>query len=303
MFFFTGYTALSITVFLSMLVALILINEFTRRNMYVSIAVFVALPILLSIFWWPKAAENSTWFAWVKTYSALAGVIGFMIFRYVKVLQDKKLMILFPSFILIVNIVEAIVREFQIYGYSESQLIADGLQAGPWNILNGIAGIFLIISMSGFLGVKIAKTKSKDMIWADQLWFWIIAYDVWNIAFCYNTISPRAMYTGVLLIVACTLVELFIKQGAWLQHRAATLALFGMFSLTFPGYEETASFSLSTTNNPNAMLTLGILSLLINASVFIYAGYKMIGKRRNPITQDLYLELKAYQKNIAKNNL
>lgn len=141
------------------------------------------------------------------------------------------------------------------------------------------------------------------MIWADQLWFWIIAYDLWNIAFCYNTISTRAMYTGVLLIVACTLVEFCIRKGAWLQHRAATLALFGMFSLTFPGYEHTAAFSLTTSENPNAMLVLGIISLVFNAVVFGFAVFTAIKKRKNPITNDLYTDLKSYKKVLVANNL
>lgn len=303
MFFFTGYTGLSIAVFFGMLVLLVLVNEITRRNMYAGIAVFVILPVVLTIFWWPKAASDSTWFAWVKTYSALAGVIGFMIFRYVKKVQNNKIMILFPAFILIVNILEAVVREFEVYGYDMVQAAADGVQAGTWNLLNAIAGIFLVISMSGFLGVKIANTKTKDMIWADQLWFWIIAYDIWNIAFCYNTIAPRAMYTGVLLIVACTLVEFFIRQGAWLQHRAYTLALFGMFSLTWPGYDQTAAFSIKSSGNEKAMMVMAIVSLIVNVGVFAFAMYKAIKKRKNPITNDLYTDLKSYKMVLAKNNL
>lgn len=303
MFFFTGYTALSVAVFIGMLVAMILVNEATRRNMYAGIAFFIVLPVALSLFWWPKAAANSTWFAWVKTYSALAGVIGFMVFRYVKAVQNKKVMILFPAFILILNILEAIVREFQVYGYSQAELLTDGLQAGPWNLFNAIAGILLVLSMSGFLGVKIANTKSKDMVWADQLWFWIIAYDIWNVAFCYNTISPRAVYTGVLLIIACTVVEFVIKQGAWLQHRAATLAMFGMFSLTFPGYQNMPAFSITTTKSASAMLVLGIISLVVNAAVFAFAVFTAIKKRRNPITTDLYTDMKSYKKVLAVNNL
>ncbi|MBN2652104.1 MAG: hypothetical protein JXR63_06955 [Spirochaetales bacterium] len=303
MFFFTGYTVVSVAVFFGMMAALLLINEVTRRNMYAGIAFFIGLPVLLSIFWWPKSAADATWFAWVKTYSALAGVVGFMVFRYVKVLQNKKLMILFPSFILIVNILEAIVREFEVYGYDVAQMAEAGLQAGPWNLLNGIAGVLLVISMSGFLGVKIANTKTKDMIWADQLWFWIIAYDLWNIAFCYNTIAPRAMYTGVLLIVACTLADFFIKRGAWLQHRAYTLAMFGMFSLTFPGYEKLPAYSITSSGNTDAMLVLAILSIVFNVGVFGFAIFTAIKKRRNPLTKDLYTDLKIYKKIISKNNL
>jgi hypothetical protein len=97
MFFFTNYTFLSILVALAALMGLVLVNELTRRNKFVSIAVYIVLPILLTAFVW-RAGDGSsstgTWFAWVKTYSALAGVIGFMAIRYIPKLQNNKLPLL-----------------------------------------------------------------------------------------------------------------------------------------------------------------------------------------------------------------
>ena len=108
MFFFTGYTLKTVIGFVFLLAMLIGLNELTRRSKWVSIIFYVALPIVFSIFVWPITTANgssgATWFAWVKTYSALAGVIGFMLLRYVKKLETNKFMLTFPMLILVINI-------------------------------------------------------------------------------------------------------------------------------------------------------------------------------------------------------
>ena len=138
------------------------------------------------------------------------------------------------------------------------------------------------------------------MIWADQLWFWVIAYDLWNMAYCYNCLNVRSFYAGFLLLVASTTATFVCKRGAWLQHRAYTLALWGMISLTF-SYAQSPMFNITTTNNPMALLTLSIASLLGNVLVFVYMIYRVIKVKRNPYTKDLYTDLKAYQ-TIADEN-
>lgn len=42
--------------------------------------------------------------------------------------------------------------------------------SGPWNIMNGIAGILNIVTICGWFGIFISKDKSRDMIWPDMLW-------------------------------------------------------------------------------------------------------------------------------------
>ena len=42
------------------------------------------------------------------------------------------------------------------------------------------------------------------MIWPDMLWMWIIAYDLWNFAYTYNCMSDHSTYTGLALLIACT---------------------------------------------------------------------------------------------------
>lgn len=68
-------------------------------------------------------------------------------------------------------------------------------------------GIILILTMTGTFGIRVAKTKSKDMIWPDMGLPWIIAYGLWNLSYCYNCISNRSFYAGLLLIAGCSLAE------------------------------------------------------------------------------------------------
>lgn len=305
MFFFENYNLQTVLVLIVMLALLILLNEITRRNKWMAIGMYVVLPIILSIFLWPKSAGAGTsggyWFAWVKTFSALAGVIGFMAIRYIKKIRDNKYAVLFPVAILVINIIEAIFRDIEVYSMNGVYENGIFMQGGPWNILNAIAGVFLVLTLTGWVGIRISNTKSQDMIWPDQLWFWIIAYDLWNIAYCYNCISNRGMYAGVLIIVACTVAEKF-KRGAWLQHRAMTLALWGMFSLSV-NYAGSPKFAITSTHNPKALMTLSILALIANVGVFGYEIYTIRKTKRNPLKEEMYTDLESYKKNLSSNGL
>lgn len=58
-----------------------------RTSKWAGITLFVVAPIVLTIFVWPQTAApgneygTGNWFNWVKTYSALAGCVGFMALR------------------------------------------------------------------------------------------------------------------------------------------------------------------------------------------------------------------------------
>lgn len=243
MFFFENYNLQTISVLVVMLVLLILLNEITRRNKWMAIGMYIVLPIILSIFLWPKSAGAGTsggyWFAWVKTFSALAGVIGFMAIRYIKKIRENKYAVFFPVAILVVNIIEAIFRDIEVY--SMNGVFENGIymQGGPWNIINAIA--------------------------------------------------------------ACSIAEKF-KRGAWLQHRAMTLALWGMFSLSM-NYAGSPMFAITSTHNPNALMTLSVLSLVANVAVFVYEIYTIIKTKRNPLKEEMYIHLESYKKNISSNGL
>ena len=77
-------------IWLFILFALMAFNELGRTSLWAGIALFAVVPIVLTVFVWPTTAApgneygTGTWFNWVKTYSALAGCLGFMALRFVK---------------------------------------------------------------------------------------------------------------------------------------------------------------------------------------------------------------------------
>ncbi len=305
--FFEGYTLVTILAFVALVLVLVALNEITRRSKYLSILMYCVVPIVLVVLIALKVVgspSSKTWFGVIKTYSALIGVIGFMLIRYTK-LGEKKFAWYFPVAILAINIVEAIYRDYEVYATFKTMTTdAAGLTllGGPWNLMNAVAGVFLLLTLTGWMGIRVANTKTKDMVWPDQLWFWIVAYDLWNVAYCYNCIATRSMYAGVALIVACTVAEFFVKRGAWLQHRAQTLALFGMFSLAVD-YQAMPAFSITATYDPKAWTLLSATALVFNAGVFIYEVVCIVKTRRNPLKQEMYTENPAYRKNLDANGL
>lgn len=305
MFFFKNYTFLSVFTWLGLLALLLVINEVTRRSKKAAISVFVIFPIIATLFIWPKTAGAGTtggyWFAWVKNYSVLAGIIGFMLFRYHKAFRENKYFKYFPFAILSLNILEAVVRDIEVYSMTGQVENGITLMGGPWNLINAAAGILVILTLTGWSNLRVAKTASQDMVWTDQLWFWIIGYDLWNMAYVYNCIAERAMYAGALLIIACTLAEV-IKPGVWLQHRATTLGIWTMVSLTL-NYAQYPAFQIQSTRDPKALMTLSCVALAFNVGVFVYQLMTMAKTKRNPIKSDLYVDLKAYQRNLKVNGL
>jgi len=289
--------------------ALIAFNEFGRTTKWGGILLFLIVPIILTVFVWPKTAApgnefgTGTWFNWVKTYSALAGVLGFMAIRYIPSLAKKKWVLVFPAAILAINILEACIRDFQVYSFGlwEGGYV-DNLwtMSGPWNIMNGIAGILNILTICGWFGIVISKSKSKDMIWPDMIWTWIIAYDLWNFAYTYNCISDHSFYAGVALLLSCTIPAFFIVKGAWLQHRASTLALWIMFVMTVPQFADKIA-PVPTTHNPKAFFVVSFVALLANVALFGYQIIRIKKKKMNPLRNEIYAETKTYQKILAEN--
>lgn len=275
----------------AVIAALIILNEVTRRWKWAGIAFFIALPIILTIFVWPHTASGGSstgsWFHWVKVYSALAGCLGFMAIRYIPRLRTNKWALMFPPAILAINILEAVIRDFEVSGLNG---IHDGvfMVGGPWNYMNGIAGIINLITICGWMGIVISRDSSKDMLWPDMMWFWIIAYDIWNFAYVYNAVGDHSFYAGAALLISCTIPAFFLKKGAWLQHRAHTLALWMMFTMSVPAFVSTSEFAVQSSHNPTALFTVSLISLAANIAVLVYQVRTIVRRRRNPLTQELY---------------
>lgn len=305
MFLFDVIPWYSVLMWFVVLGGLMFVNEITRRNKWLALGVYLVLPIVMTFTVWIKTAGPGTpegyWFPWVKTYSALVGVLGFMALRYIKGLDSKKAFLIFPPLILAVNILEAVFRDFQCFNYNG---IIQGvfIHGGGWNIINGIAGILNIITISGWFGIFISKDKNKDMLWPDQLWFWIIAYDLWNFAYLYNCIPDHSFYSGAALLMSCTIPAFFIKKGAWLQHRGQTLALWAMFSLTLPSLADSSMFAVKSSHSEIALWIVSILALAANVAVLVYHVIKIVKNKRNPLKDEIYTDLKKY-KTIQSENI
>ncbi|MCF0148141.1 MAG: hypothetical protein HUJ77_07065 [Clostridium sp.] len=299
-------------VWIAVFLILFILNEFSRRSKLGGFICFVALPILLSILWFTvlKDTTYTDWFHLAKVYSALAGCIGFWCIRHLRGrnkmtgkewrLADNKLALCFPPLILAINILEAVTRDIQVgLQYVGGGILEDGsmyVLGGPWNYMNAIAGILNIITITGWLGITIRKKTKKDgsmdMLWPDMLWFWIIAYDLWNFAYTYNALPGHSWYCGFALLLAPTVCAFTIGKGAWLQHRAQTLALWCMFAQTFPAFIDKGKFAVSSTYNESYLFIFSLLSLLSNIAVAIYMLYKVRKTKRHPYKGELYTDLK-----------
>lgn len=303
----TSFTGWGIWFFV--LFSLMAFNELARSKKWAGIILFLVVPTILTIFVWPQTAApgneygTGNWFNWVKAYSALAGCLGFMAIRYIPSLAKKKWMLLFPPLILAINIMEAVIRDFQCFSYGawEGTYINNlWVMSGPWNIMNGIAGMLNIIAICGWFGIYVSKDKTQDMIWPDMIWPWIIAYDLWNFAYTYNCIADHSFYCGLALLFSCTIPAIVIKKGAWLQHRAHTLAFWAMFSLTVPQFADKIA-PVSTTHNPEVFFVVSLLSLIANVALVIFQFRKIFKNKINPIKDEIYTDTKAYKKIMAEN--
>ncbi len=306
-------------IWLFILFALMAFNELGRSKPWAGITLFGIVPLVLTIFVWPTTAApgneygTGTWFNWVKTYSALAGCLGFMALRFVSWtgkdgqthhLYEKKWALCFPPLILAINIAEAVLRDFQVFSFGlwEGGTVENlWTISGPWNIMNGIAGILNIITICGWLGIFVSRDKTRDMIWPDMIWPWIIAYDLWNFAYTYNCISDHSAYCGLALLLSCTIPTFFIKRGAWLQHRAQTLGLWIMFIMTVPQFADRIA-PIPTTHNPAAFFVVSAIALAFNLGVAIYQLARIRRGKLNPMRDELYTDTKPYRDVVAENH-
>ncbi|NLZ68531.1 MAG: hypothetical protein GX903_05970 [Spirochaetales bacterium] len=309
-------TVMMLLVWLGVFASLFILNEVARRSKAAGFAFFIVLPVVLTILWFTVLREKTymDWFHLAKVYSSTAGCIGFFLIRHLEGkrkdgstwrLSDNKIALCFPPLILAINILEACTRDFQVgamYATMAQDLTADTtvmLMGGAWNYMNGISGLLNIVTITGWFGIvirkKTAKDKSKDMLWPDMLWFWIIAYDVWNFAYTYNCLPHHAWYCGLALLLAPTCCAFTIGKGAWLQHRAQTLALWCMFAQTFPLFQDESIFRVDSTYNPKIYFIFSLAALIVNAAVAAFMIYKIVKTKRNPYTAELYTDNSKYQ--------
>ena len=323
-------------------VALILLNEFSRRTKLGGITMFLIVPGILTVYFialavgaasgaeW--AVNNQTvlyangWFHYAKLYAATAGCIGFMMIKYEWGIGKKEWFRPFPFVIVALNILIAVVSDFESAIKGANALAQTGsaywyssegvwLYGGWWNWANGIAGIINIFCMTGWWGIYHSKDKNRqDMIWPDMTVWYIVAYDVWNFTYTYLNLPTHAWYCGLALLLAPTFANALWNKGGWIQNRANTLAMWCMFAQVFPlfqiatdcavvptlyGTEITKGIELfgsaaPSFADPRAQGVCAIASIAINVVVLAVIIKRSKKQGKNPYKNEIFSDTKDF---------
>ncbi len=317
---------------------LILANEFARSSKLGGIICFIALPAVLSVYFiaiyvcaamgmdW--ALNNDTyvymtsWFHYAKLYAATAGCIGFMMLKYKWGIGKTEWFKVFPFAIVAINILIAVVSDFEsgINGFLALQATGERwwlssenvwLYGGWWNWVNGIAGILNILCMTGWWGIYSSKDK-KDMLWPDMTWCFIIAYDLWNFEYTYNNLPTHAWFCGLALLLAPTVANALWNKGGWIQNRANTLALWCMFAQVFPLFQDDSIFTTYSslypsdynrmdplnppaTADPTMQGIVAILALAANVLCLAVIIKRSIEQKKNPYKNEIFTDMEDFK--------
>lgn len=320
---------------------LVLANEFARRTKVGGLLCFVALPAVLSVYFisiyvgvamgaeWaltnPTYVYMNGWFHYAKLYAATIGCVGFMMLKYKWGIGKTEWFKVFPFLIVAINIVIAVVSDFEAGIYGLSALAQNGdrwflssenvwLYGGWWNWVNGIAGLINIFCMTGWWGIYASKDK-KDMLWPDMTWCFIIAYDLWNFAYTYNNLPTHSWYCGMALLLAPTFANALWNKGGWIQNRANTLALWCMFAQVFPLFQYASRFTTITslysdgfmnpavrpeTADPTMQGVVAILALAANVICLAFIIKRSIELKKNPYKNEIFMDQEDYKLAIAR---
>jgi len=319
MFVITGGAspAIVILVLLVLFGGLIVASELVRRYKTVGFFAVFVLPIILSILWFTTLSDNlySGWFHLVKVYTLATACVGVWFIRYYS-WKDKlgnerhfyktKFAIIFPPVLLAANIIQAVISDFRVgsnfFGMPPTFNVASSsyVIGGAWNYMNSIAGILNVLAITGFVGITLRKDtendNSRNVIWPDMLWLYIIPFSIWNFVFIYNTVPHRTMFSGAVVLIASIVLALTKGgKGSWIQHRMYILTLWFFFIMTFPAFTNDSIWRVDSTYNPTIHFALALVSLVANALLALYIFVKWYITKRNPYTGELHTDLKEYQ--------
>ena len=170
---------------------------------------------------------------------------------------------------------------------------------GYWNLMSAVAGLLNIITITG-LGKVIVTSKNaqkvQGLIWVDMVWPWVIAYDLWNHAFLYNSLADYTWYCTLALLLACTIPAFTWAKGQWIWFRCFTLMFWIAANNLLPELlVPPSSMTNFATMNPNANIVCAALALISNIALFVYWLHKIRTTKRNPLTNALYFELDEFR--------
>lgn len=174
---------------------------------------------------------------------------------------------------------------------------------GYWNILSALAGILNCITVTGLAKVFVTakgKQRVQGLIWVDQVWPWIIAYDLWNHAFLYNALADYTWYCSLALLLACTVPAFWWAKGQWIWFRCFTLMFWIAFNNWFAALAVPPGVMHNyATMNPTANILCSALALIVNIALFIYWIYRIRVTGLNPLVNPLFMNLSAFR-NVVK---
>lgn len=298
MFFFEPIPWYNVVMWFVVFGILIGLNEFVRSSKRASAAMFMVLPVILTVVWFIRGDnEITSWFTWVKVYSALAGCLIYMVIRFTNYHKKHKWYLALVPGILALNILEAVVREFQV-GLAGFNGMVDGMYyiSGGWNYVNAVAGILNILLICGWGGIFATSGKRIDMMWPDQIRLWIVAYGVWNIAYVYSCAPGNSFYSGFALNIAATVPAIFWAKGTWMQNRAHTLTFWMMWVMTFPYFfAKGSTFNVGLSYNPAANWTISAAALALNIILAVWQVYRIKKYHLNPLKDEIWTDTKEYK--------
>lgn len=239
---------------LFLLIILMVGNELSRYVKPVAYLLYFILPFALIPLWLNAGFDG--WFRWIKLYSAVAGGLFFTIYRFHGI-DTKKWAKFVVMLILGINIAEAVMQDFS--------------QPNMANIINAIAGVLCILTMSRWMGIKRDEQKPHDMLWPGMTTLWILAYDIWNITFVYINF-PNTVAFSFIVLLAPTIAAIWIKKGTYLQARAYTLAIYMMYLFSFKNFADNnlgLTFVVPVPRSESLVMWAAVFSLLFNLVYFI----------------------------------
>ena len=237
-----------------LLIILMVGNELSRYVKPVAYLLYFILPFALIPLWLNAGFDG--WFRWIKLYSAVAGGLFFTIYRFHGI--DTKTWAKFVVMLILgINIAEAVLQDFS--------------QPNTANIINAVAGVLCILTMSRWMGIKKDEQKPHDMLWPGMTTLWILAYDIWNITFVYINF-PNTVAFSFIVLLAPTIAAIWIKKGTYLQARAYTLAIYMMYLFSFKNFADNSlglTFVVPIPRSESLVMWAAIFSLLFNLVYFI----------------------------------
>lgn len=239
-------------------------NELCRKYKPAPYIVFFVLPIVLIPLFMHSGFDSV--FRWTKLYSAVVGCVFFTLFRF-NGLDRHHWAKVAVALILAVNILEACTQDFT----SGSLPI----------VLNGVAGLLNILTISRWLGIQRDTSPPHDMLWPGMTVAWIVAYDIWNITFVYLNFPNTVLFTAMILL-APTLAAMFVKKGTWMQARAYALGIYMIYIFSFKALADSyfnIQFTLPLPRNEVIVMGLALLSLGANvAYAILHFRWRLTGR-------------------------